>query len=375
MAGNIFDYLMWRGDITFSESAFNEVDNVILSTLIYTDFSKIVKDKGEKITVKDAAAAYSKLYGRREFDKSLPIAQNAPSLLFAMSETQRFKNVALRNFVKKTDKDVGIQFAAIGTDISKELSVIIFKGTDSTMVGWQEDFDMSYRIVPSQKEAKSYINSFILDDSKDESLKKPKNYIVCGHSKGGNLALYAAAMCKDEYKSRIKTIYTNDGLGFDREAPIWNKFPLIQKKITAIIPKESFVGVLYECPVKQTVIESQEKGFNEHNMFNWQVCGTKLIKEDDTTFYSKVLANAYKNWMSSLKLNDRAVLTITLFTMLYNSGMDDFSKLSEDMLNGTFNIIKNMKGIDKLDRKRTMKIIGDFLTEYKNSYIEIKKGR
>ena len=41
---NLFDYLDWRGDVPFSVDPFNEVDNLLLSQLVYTEFEGIGLD-------------------------------------------------------------------------------------------------------------------------------------------------------------------------------------------------------------------------------------------------------------------------------------------------------------------------------------------
>ena len=67
---NINEYLDWRGDVPFSLDPFNDVDNLILSELAYTDFEGIVPPlgSGESISLREAYAAFYQRHTREEIE-------------------------------------------------------------------------------------------------------------------------------------------------------------------------------------------------------------------------------------------------------------------------------------------------------------------
>ena len=232
---NIMDYLDWRGDLSFWASSFNQVDNLIFSELAYLMLEDIVPVHGSD---KGYISLYNvwKDYVYLSCDQSNLIYDPAP-LLEKAAHSERFKNVKLKDYLNVFDTDSHIQFAAVSFYLEENLIYIAFRGTDGTIEGWREDFNISYmREVPGQMEAVSYVN----DVAKDFKGK----IILGGHSKGGNLAVYAGAFCEELYKDKVIKIYSNDGPGFNREIANTKEYSEVLDKVELIIPETSLVGIL-----------------------------------------------------------------------------------------------------------------------------------
>ena len=208
---NFIDYLKWRGDLSFSASPFNEVDNLIFSQLCFVDFSDIVSSAPEEqICLHMAARKTLAKLGPKSKKLGFMIPKEILDLLELLAQTPRYRNIKLFSYISRTDIDQEFQFSAISAIIDNENIVSVFRGTDDTLIGWKEDFNMIlFPNIPSQKMALEYLENihFAYPD---------KNLIVCGHSKGGNLAIYSSVMVNESTQKSISKVYSNDGPGFSK---------------------------------------------------------------------------------------------------------------------------------------------------------------
>jgi hypothetical protein len=306
---NIFDYLQWRGDLTFEQSPFNSVDNLILAKLSYLPFEGIVSGTNSKdsITILEASEKFASLAGNLKKEQfSSSFFKDDPHFLHLLGTTKRFGSLMLTHYVNNIDISEEKQFAAL-TIFGKNIPPYIsFRGTDLTLVGWKEDFNMSFlSAIPSQLEAVAYLENIA---------RLFKKYLrVGGHSKGGNLAVYAAAFCKKNIQKRIIEIYNNDGPGFRNEIITQPSFQAIADKIHTFIPQSSIVGMLFEHEEKYTIVESTQKGFMQHDLFSWQVTHDDFIRLDDITSDSKFIDKTMKEWLRSLSPDQRKELVNHLY--------------------------------------------------------------
>ena len=240
---NILDYLDWRGDILFSERGLNEVDNLIFATLAYTNMENLVK---ENTTIEELYQSYI----AAGYDQSHMII-NPFKLLEKAAHSQRYKDVSVRYYVNNIDTEKHLQFSAV-TFLFENTVYVAFRGTDNTLTGWREDFNMSYLPnTPGQYEAMEYLNM--------AAEKFSGELIVGGHSKGGNFAAYAAAFCNAPVKKRIAKVYSNDGPGFNSNIVNSDGYKSIIPKIEHIITDSSVVGILLSHKLKSTVIKSSAR--------------------------------------------------------------------------------------------------------------------
>ena len=262
----LVEYIEQYGHLTFQEKPLNEVDKLLFANISYVNFKNLLsKDDTNKKTMKQITKEfYQKKY--HEEDNIISI-KGGIKLLKLMSEKERYKDLLLYNFEHIVDEEQ--QFQAVTIEIDKNLIYVSFEGTDKEMIGWEEDFLLSYKFpIKSQKSAKKYLNKHFLF--------KNKNIILGGHSKGGNLALVAAMYCNPLIKNKIKEIYSYDGPGLLEKYLNKRRYKKIEKRFNHVVPKNSFIGMmLYSNNLK--VVDTKYVGLFSHYALNWQVDENDLM--------------------------------------------------------------------------------------------------
>lgn len=276
MAGNMFDYLNWRGDLTFKQSAFNVVDSLVLSTLCF------LKYKGSYEEPTDYKTAFEETMKEYvEYNDPIGFFPKVTVLSREVLNTRRFKDIKVFHHVDHFSEEEEKQFSATTYLIGDDTAFVAFRGTDETMVGWKEDFNMAFSDdIPSHSEAVEYINYVA------QHLDRPLR--IGGHSKGAHLAIWAAAHLKDEYKDRIYSIYNHDGPGFSKEFLESKGFKDIKDKVFSFVPSSSIVGVLMNY-LEYIPIKSDALPIIQHDPFSWLIEGRRFIYELDRTKIGKLM--------------------------------------------------------------------------------------
>ena len=313
MAG-INTYIKEYGDKTFNEEKINEIDNVILSSIVYLNFDGIVPKNKKSISLCEAGNIF--LYKYNYFDVSkLGIAQKVSyKILKQIVNTKRYKDIQMYNYKYIWDTDT--QFGAVCFKVKKKFIYVAFEGTDNLLSGWKEDFQMAYEFpVPSQKLAVKYLN---------ENIKLfDKNIIVGGHSKGGNLALVSSMYCKNRINKKIKQIYSNDGPGLKKEQIESENYSKIRDRLIHLVPNYSYVGVLLRND-KFTVIKTNRKDFMAHAVSSWQVNKNEFIRENLSSISDSFRKSLLK-WLDEHDLNQREKMISTVFKTLEESGIKNLN--------------------------------------------------
>ncbi len=295
--GTVFDYLDWRGDLTFSEAPFNEVDALLFSMISYLDFKDIVPAHYEEggISLKAAANGFfaRNLEGKDQAAGML-IPKGINKLFRKIKDTRRFRNVEVHAFVNIIDAAREIQFSAVTFLLCDGRAVVTYRGTDDTLVGWKEDMNMCFLpVVPAQEEAAKYLA---------EIAAVHKGDLLCtGHSKGGNLAVYAAVHNEQAIRRRIKGVYSNDGPGFSNallDDPVYlGMRPIIH----SLVPQSSIVGMLLEHDEHYMVIKSRERtGFLQHNGLTWEVMGNSFVHLKKVSSESQRTDRTVNQWIREM---------------------------------------------------------------------------
>ena len=239
---NVLDYLDWRGDLTLAQSPFSHVDSLVLCRLSYLPFEGILPGLYSDTAISIFQAA-ERLLG----DTSSPVIQASQKkltprdgkLLQKLAQSRRFSHMTLSKYINSVDRATQKQFSALTVHTGDGCLYVAYRGTDSTLVGWKEDFNMGFMTpVPSQREAISYLEHIAHNSS--EQLR------VGGHSKGGNLAIYAAAFSSPSIQSRILQVDSHDGPGFLPKVMHSAGYQAIRSKITTFLPQSSVIGMLLE---------------------------------------------------------------------------------------------------------------------------------
>ena len=352
---NLLDYLDWRGDLTLDQAPFNEVDNLILAELSFVDFKDIVPEPGEGkgVTLKKAAEAFfAKLPAGEKIDMGVLVPDAIPDMLRKMVDSRRFGEMKLNCFVDWLDIGKGEQFAALTIETGDRTLYCSFRGTDDTLAGWKEDFELAcVPEVPAQKKALEYVRSV--------AKQFPRKRIrLGGHSKGGNLAVYAGVFCPENIQRRIIAVWSNDGPGFHTDLLDLPEHRRIAERIYSIVPKSSVVGMLLEHEEDYTVVDSDQLGFMQHDGFSWQVTGDHFVTLRQMTRQAHLSNQELREWVHALSVEQRETFVNALFDVLTASGAVTLTDLKSDSLKAVGAAIRAMKDLDKETREGLMDFLG-----------------
>lgn len=319
---NMVDYLEWRGDLSFRTSGFNEVDNLLLAQLAYVDFEDIIpgEDSEESITLKAASEKFWSENEEEDILAKVSMTKFAPFLMRQMAETRRFKNLKLSRYVNDISDEEQSQFCVLCITLPDHSIYVAYSGTDDTIVGWRENFNMGYLTeTPGQLKAVAYLNRI-----GELTTKKLR---IGGHSKGGNLSVYAAVKCKPEIQERIIAVYSNDGPGFRREMVDSEEYQRMLPKVKSILPESSIVGMLLEHQDNYVVVRSSESGVQQHDPMSWEVLGPSLVLVERVAAESVLWDQTMKAWLNHLDKGERQEIVETVFQILDEAEIrtvDDF---------------------------------------------------
>ena len=334
--GNIMDYISWRGDLTFAQSPFNEVDNLILACFSYVNLDGIPAVSGQKgIELKKLVKEFKKLHTIKELEADKSFIRLAPFMMFEMAESVRFGNCVIRNYVNEIVTEEEQQFSAVEIVLDDGTSYISFRGTDDTIIGWKEDFNLSTGVVPAQERAVEYMQR--ISDKASGMLR------VGGHSKGGNLAIYGSVMCKSVH-DKILEIYSNDGPGFSKEFQESPETAEMMPKIIRIIPEYSIIGTLLEHEKQPIIVASISRGLLQHDGFSWEVQGPGLVRRDSLNKTALRFIEILHKWIDGMDMEQKRLLIEDLFATLQASG---YENLSEVQSGGLKSLAAMVKRLDK----------------------------
>lgn len=326
---NVNDYVNYYKNISFDDYKWNDVDNLVC-----------------------AAFAYLPL-GRREIDglflpnKVLKKSNHpAVGLLFEVLDSIRYKGLELWDYVNIVNDET--QFGAITIRLN-DICYVAFRGTDNSITGWKEDFELGYNYpVPAQRLAKDYLVNHINEDD--------KLIYVGGHSKGGNLAMASVLEIDDDIFKRIKFVYNNDGPGFLEKVFNSSGFLRLEKKLKMFLPEESVVGILLNNTNRYQVVKSKECGFKQHDLFSWLCFGGILVNGKLSAFSIKA-KKIFNNWLEKQDLEKRKRLVEGFFSLLKLTGAKNFNELKLSNINKLLSKIS----IDDLGKKVLKDAISIFI--------------
>lgn len=349
--GTLYDYMVWRGDLSFAQCPLNLVDNVILSNFAYLDMAPAFE------TEEPADLAATQLQVRRDvrsfktvtecFFKTHTIQEiltagrptrEVPGLARRAVDSERFGNIYVSDYLDIVDKEAAEQMCAMVFWLDSDTAYAAFRGTDDTFIGWKEDLSLSYlNETPGQRHAVEFMNRVFGKDC-------PQRLYVGGHSKGGNLAIYASAFCDAAIRERIVEVYSNDGPGFRKEITGREEYQMLLPKITCILPDSSVVGGLLDNHARELIIKSNVDGVGQHDAFTWEVNGPQFVPSERSAS-GKFYDDSLYRWLTKLSDNERRLFTDVLFDLL-GAGADTVSEFKDAPLRAVIEMIKASAGID-----------------------------
>ena len=352
----LFDYLERVGKYNFDEVNFSIIDSLILTNLSYYHFN-FMKDKlNETLTIEEASHIY---FMYSELTKLADPNTRRNHFLEVLATTKRFRNLKIFNYQNEISTKKEKQFSAISIKLNKDTVYISFRGTDLTLVGWKEDFNMCYlNKIPSQTSAKNYIENPIYN--------KYKNIYIGGHSKGGNLAMYSALNTNSKIQNKIKNVFNFDGPGFPK-LEINEENEGIYKKIIMIVPSMSIIGMIFNDINGIYVIESSARGLEQHDLFSWVI--TDENKFNYGTYLSnksKGLNKAFNTYMTKLPLKERKEFINICYFLIENNNAKDLLEFRNNLMKSYFEILKNYNKLDSKEKDLLKKHIRYLIKIIKN---------
>ena len=338
---NFVDYCKWRGDLSFKRDPFNEIDNMCFAQIAYCELDGIIQEN-EKKTLKEVSDLFFAAYDEEELEKSKSFSRMSPFLMREMAKTKRFSSCMVYNYSDKLLPDKSKQFAAVMFDLPDESTVIAFRGTDDTLVGWKEDLMLSYGDISSQFDALEYVNTHCTMFNK---------YRVVGHSKGGYLALYATVKAKPSVKKRIIEVYSNDGPGLRENEYSDEDRNIIENKYKLIVPEKDGVGMIYEIARNKKICKVNVFSIiSAHSMFTWQVEGTKVLEADKFKYESDLSREVIKDILKETAKEERAIFVEELFKHLAEEQIDTLSEFGKRGIPIIYSTLKKLTDDDQGSR-------------------------
>ena len=322
--GTVYDYLTWRGDLTMRAAPFCEVDSLILSMFAYLDMQDIVPAPGEEGTLSVWAASKAFLERYPDPKKSkmgVLIPKDIVKMMRAMRSTKRFGTLKMSGYVNLIDPETELQFSAVTFLMADGTAIVTYRGTDDTLVGWKEDMNMCFLpVVPAQIKAVEYL--------KNVAKEHKGKLILTGHSKGGNLAVYAAVHSDAAVRERITAVYSNDGPGFGKNILDDPDYREIRPRICNLVPQSSVVGMLLEHDENFTVVKSRQKsGFLQHNGLSWEILGNSFVHLKDVTSDSRKLDRTVNQWIRDMTPEQREEFAEAVYQLFSVDGAQTLTDL------------------------------------------------
>ena len=371
---HIVSYIKRQQEKTFLESPFNEVDALVLSQFIYLKLDGIVPSTSEE---KEAVYLYE-IADTMDYEKVFMderYRKDNKELFEAMVDSKRFRRMRMNYFSDITSVLAETQFTALTVFLEEGPIVVIYRGTDETMVGWKEDFNMCFKEpVTGQSLSAMYLQQ-VAELFKDK-------FIVTGHSKGGNFAIYATMNAEDEVQDRIEKVYSFDSPGFRPEILESVDFNKIKDRIIKYLPHSSIFGMLMQSEESYQVVECFSIGVLQHNPYNWQVTENEFKKVDKLGRSSLFLNETYNEWLYSLNDEELHAYSEIWYHIMQEANITTMLDFTKEPGKALTNLIDAIRGTDDKTKEMAkelahglMEVARENIRYYAKKYIKLKSKK
>lgn len=333
--GNIIDYVEQVTE-PFSERPFNEVDSLVLCELVYQNYTGLAPRLGEGFV------PFAGLGEDEAVEKLVYLGRVPPldsRLIRAVAASPRFAGMQVGEFINDIRKEEESQFCAV-TFLFPEFAYMAFRGTDTSYVAWKENFNMAFLDrVPSQEQGLEYV------DRVGALLHCPLR--IGGHSKGGNIAVYAAMYCREDVRDRVRAVYSHDGPGLSRKVLESPEYQETKGKILKTIPQSSFIGMLLDRGEPCRVIRAQQFWILQHDPFSWVVENGEFRSAENLSSGARFVDNSFNYWIDNLTPDELSLFSDAVYRVLRAFPGDDFNDLPDKWWQTVFETLAGLRGIDK----------------------------
>lgn len=268
-----------------------------------------------------------------------------------MVQGKRFRNLELNYYVNVIEERWETQFSAVTFTLGDGSRYVAYRGTDETIVGWKEDFNMAFLTpVPGQAISVEYLNRV--------AGRFGGPLYVGGHSKGGNLAVYSAMNCNPDIQDRIRKIYSMDGPGFRPEVLRECDYGKIADRVVKILPNSSLVGMIFESGMYFQVVKSKTFGLLQHDPYTWLVTGNHLVRADRLYERRQQMDNNLNQWILSLNEQQLRTFVDTLYQVITASQADNLIDFTAEWKKSMNGVIAALKEVDEETVKALKEIVG-----------------
>lgn len=349
---NMLDYIKEFGHVSFEERAFSEIDALVLTELEYLPLEKVVPsdENGEDFVTVKEIAEYMQEHKQELFDENpMMITEERHEVSQVIADAPRFQSLKFFGVVSEWDKDTTKQFAAVTVEVEPSVRLVVFRGTDDTLIGWKEDFLMTYSpLVAAQTDAKEYL-------AKQASLWDG-DLMISGHSKGGNLAIYAAATQVEDVQLRIVDIFCFDSPGLYRSVLETKGYQNIVPLAMRYIPQDSLVGLMLESEVPYVIVKSNATGAMQHSAMTWEIEDGQFIKMEKLTKNSQLNDQTFKKWTESVSDEELELFWNVFFELLFSVGIDTVNDLYGEFMHYVQEFLKAAGNMDEEKRELLTRI-------------------
>ena len=349
---NMLDYIKEFGHVSFEERAFSEIDALVLTELEYLPLEKVVPsdENGENFVTVKEIAEYMQEHKQELFDENpMMITEERHEVSQVIADAPRFQSLKFFGVVSVWDKDTTKQFAAVTVEVEPSVRLVVFRGTDETLIGWKEDFLMTYSpLVAAQTDAKEYL-------AKQASLWDG-DLMISGHSKGGNLAIYAAATQVEDVQLRIVDIFCFDSPGLYRSVLETKGYQNIVPLAMRYIPQDSLVGLMLESEVPYVIVKSNATGAMQHSAMTWEIEDGQFIKMEKLTKNSQLNDQTFKKWTESVSDEELELFWNVFFELLFSVGIDTVNDLYGEFMHYVQEFLKAAGNMDEEKRELLTRI-------------------
>ena len=339
MAGTVLEYLEEMGEYSCGQIPFGEADALVMCQLAYLKYDCLVPgiyENKSSVCIRNLSKSprFHEIFEDPFFEK-----QNK-ELYKRVVNSKRFGYLRINGYVDIYDTDREIQFCAMTFLVPEGPVFIAFRGTDETLAGWKENMNMSLEApVPCQKYSAVYLNMI--------AKKIQGKFLVGGHSKGGNLAVYGASKCFTEIQNRIDTIYCLDGPGFSSRVLEEGLYNNTMKKTVKLLPAYSFIGRLFEKEYRGRTIKSRGLGLMQHDLFTWEIKEGKFVEEKHGIHESTILDKGINQWVGTLSYQERKLFCDTIYKLLSEGGIMDLNAFTAEGKNSMLSLAGIIRKMDR----------------------------
>ncbi len=353
---NLKDYIAWRGDLSMKKAPLCEVDNLVFSLISYINWEGIVPPPGGGfVTLRETAKEY---FFSKDKKQPRPLGLVIPagivSLFRMVSKAPRYRSLEIGRFVNEICTTQEKQFSAITIRLPDDAFFVAFRGTDDTLVGWREDFNLSFlNKVPSQIRAAEYLDALDLPPDSD--------LYIGGHSKGGNLAVWGAVNACDRVKRQIKHVWSNDGPGFSTGMISSKAYRELSKRFTFLLPDDSVVGLLLEHDKGYEVVRSTHRGIRQHDGMTWEVLGDHFVRTKGLSQRGLRSDTVVRDRLAAMSKKEKETLVRLVFDILDSTGAKTLTDLNRGNIRTVAKLMQSVAGLTREEQDAGLYLIGKLL--------------